>query len=437
MVPLDQSPPARWIDEALSASIDRADRSSNWWRRHLRATGADPAKVRGKADLALLPFTTKADLRSSYPLGWLAVPDTAVRRIHASSGTTGKRTLCAYTADDLNDWADQFARCFRYAGVTERDRVQVMVGFGLWTAGSGFQAGAERAGAMVIPTGPGNVALQLEMMVDLQTTTICATASFALLMAETVATRQVRDALRLRRGIIGSERWGAGMRTQIEDLLGIETFDIYGLTELYGPGVGIDCSLHDGIHVWSDYYVVEIVDPETLEPVPDGQPGEIVLTTLRKQAMPLIRYRTRDRSWLYPEPCACGSPFPRIARIVGRTDDMVKVRGVAVFPAQVDNALQTVPEAGPEYQIHLHRSEDGRDRMVVRVEGSDLTLGPILTERLQQALGLRAEVEMVARGSLGRTERKAQRIVDHRDDPATEPAGRVDPGNETPAGGAR
>ncbi|MDA8316883.1 MAG: AMP-binding protein [Actinomycetota bacterium] len=343
--------------------------------------------------------------------------------MHASSGTTGKRTLCAYSARDLQDWADQFARCYRYAGVTEADKVQVMVGFGLWTAGSGFQAGAERVGATVVPTGPGNIELQLDMMRDLGTTTICATSSFALLIAEEIASRGMRDSLQLRRGIIGSERWGSGMRSRIDELLNIESFDIYGLTELYGPGVGIDCSRHDGIHVWSDYYVVEIIDPETLEPLPAGQEGEIVVTTLRKEAMPLIRYRTRDRSWLYEEPCSCGSPFPRIGRILGRTDDVVKVRGVAIAPAQVDSVLSTFEELGPEYQIRISRPDGRRDQVVVVVEGDgDASAGTVVAERLREAMGVRVEVEIVSYGTLPRSEGKSRRVVDER---SPEDAGNV------------
>ncbi|MDA8311274.1 MAG: phenylacetate--CoA ligase [Actinomycetota bacterium] len=405
------------IDAGIRRTVQQAYQASEWWRAHLDGAGVDPFSVHGRADLSRLPFTTKQDLRDAYPLGWVTVPDRDIRRVHASSGTTGKRTLCAYTDRDLQDWADQFARCYRYAGVTETDRVQVMVGFGLWTAGSGFQSGAERVGAMTVPTGPGNVELQLEMMRDLGTTTICATSSFALLIAEEVASRHLRDALSLRRGIIGSERWGSGMRARIDDLLGIESFDVYGLTELYGPGVGIDCDRHDGIHVWSDYYVVEIIDPETLDPVDPGKEGEIVITTLRKEAMPLLRYRTRDRSWLYPEPCSCGSPFPRIGRILGRTDDMVKVRGVAIHPAQVDSVLSTVEGVGPEYQIHISRPDGRRDRLVVRVEGDAAPdAGTSLSERLHQVLGIRAEVEIVGYGSLPRTDRKARRVFDSRSD---------------------
>jgi phenylacetate-CoA ligase len=422
-----EPPPARdSIDAGIRETIRKAYEGSAWWHARLDDAGVDPSSVRGRADLPRLPFSTKQDLRDAYPLGWATVPDRDIRRVHASSGTTGKRTLCAYTARDLQDWADQFARCFRYAGVTEDDKVQVMVGFGLWTAGSGFQAGAERVGATVVPTGPGNVELQLEMMRDLGTTTICATSSFALLIAEEVASRGIRDSLQLRRGVIGSERWGSGMRSRIDELLNIESFDIYGLTELYGPGVGIDCGRHDGIHVWSDYYVVEIIDPETLDPVPPGEEGEIVVTTLRKEAMPLIRYRTRDRSWLYQDPCPCGSPFPRIGRILGRTDDVVKVRGVAIAPAQVDSVLSTIKGIGPEYQVRISRPDGGRDQVAVLVEGEIVegeivegesgqgSRAAVVAERLREVMGVRVEVEIVGYGTLPRSEGKSRRVVDER-----------------------
>lgn len=366
-----------------------------------------------------VPFTTKEQLRDAYPFGWTAVPLDEVVRIHASSGTTGKRTVATYTAQDLEDWTVQFARCLEFAGVTASDRVQIMVGYGLWTAGAGFQAAVERLGAMAIPTGPGNLDMQLELAIDCGTTVLCATSSFALLMAEEVERRGLRDRLNLRVGVFGSERWGEAMRGRIEHLLGIETFDIYGLTELYGPGTGIECRAHDGIHYWDDYYVVEIVDTVDLTPVPPGAEGEVVLTTLRKQAMPLVRYRTRDISRLVSGPCRCGSPYPRIARLTGRTDDMVKVRGVAVFPAQVDTVLATVDGLSSEYQLHIHR-DDARDRLVVKVETASTSPPPSLqaevTDHLRAALGVRPDVELCPPGTLDRTERKTRRVFDHRNE---------------------
>jgi len=322
--------------------------------------------------------------------------------------------VATYTAQDVWDWADMFARCYEYAGVTRHDRVQITPGYGLWTAGIGFQAGAERLGAMSVPTGPGNLELQFEMLLNLQSTVLCATSSFALLIAEEAHRRSLIDKLALRLGIFGSERWGASMRGRIEVLLGIETFDIYGLTELYGPGTGIDCTQHDGIHYWDDYYVVEVIDPATTAVLPLGEEGELVLTTLRKQAQPLLRYRTRDVSRLIPGPCRCGSPYPRIARITGRTDDMFKVRGVPVYPAQIDTVLSGIGGLGSEYQVVLTR-EGGRDQFLVRVEGNvEEVPAERLSEALRAGLSVRPHVEIVPLGTLPRTERKTKRVFDER-----------------------
>jgi len=402
-------------DAGVRWTVAHAFHGSPWWRAHLEAAGVDPGSVSGVADLTRLPFTTKDDLRGSYPLGWAAVPPAALVRMHASSGTTGKRTVCAYTAGDLDDWAEQFARCFATAGVTDEDIVQIMVGYGLWTAGAGFQAGAERLGAFVVPTGPGNLELQLEMATDLGSTVLCATASFALLFAETVAARELAGSLAVHTGVFGSERWGPGMRSRIESLLGLESFDIYGLTELYGPGVGIECPVHEGFHYWSDYYVVEIVDPLGDAPLPPGEQGEIVLTTLRKEGMPLIRYRTRDLSRLYLDACPCGSPYPRLASLTGRTDDMVKVKGVAVFPSQVEAVLARVDGVGSEYELHVHRDPGHGDVLLVRVEADGRSgLRESLVRDLREGLSVRPDVELVPLGSLPRSERKTQRVHDHR-----------------------
>ncbi len=403
------------VDAGLRWTLRHAYDGSSWWREHLKRAGVEPASVTGLADLERLPFSTKTDLRESYPLAWSCVPATDLVRIHGSSGTTGKRTVCAYTRGDVNDWADQFARCFETAGVTPDDRVQVMVGYGLWTAGAGFQAGAERLGSMVVPTGPGNLELQLEMMLDFGSTVLCATSSFALLIAEAVEERGLSGKLEARIGVFGSERWGPKVRERIQSLLGVETFDIYGLTELYGPGTGIECGEHEGMHTWSDYYVVEVVDPDSGEALAPGEQGEIVLTTLRKEAMPLIRYRTRDLSFVYPEPCRCGSPYPRIGQLVGRTDDMVKVKGVAVYPAQVESVLARVEGVGSEYQLHVHRESGRSDILLVRVEADERKgLAEEIAHRLREGLSVRPEVEVVPPGSLPRSERKTRRVFDHR-----------------------
>ena len=398
----------------IAWTVVHAYQGSEFFRRKLDTAGVEPQTIQTVEDLVRLPLTTKEELRDAYPLGWTCVPDSEVVRIHASSGTTGRRTVATYTAQDVWDWADMFARCYEYAGVTRHDRVQVTPGYGLWTAGIGFQAGAERLGAMSVPTGPGNLELQFEMLLDLESTVLCATSSFALLIAEEAHRRSLIDKLALRLGIFGSERWGASMRGRIEALLGIETFDIYGLTELYGPGAGIDCSQHDGIHYWDDYYVVEVIDPATAAVLSPGEEGELVLTTLRKQAQPLLRYRTRDISRLIPEPCRCGSPYPRIARITGRSDDMFKVRGVQVYPAQIDTVLSGIGGLGSEYQVVLTR-EGGRDQFLVRVEGEvEEVPAERLSEALRAGLSVRPDVEIVPLGTLPRTERKTKRVFDDR-----------------------
>jgi phenylacetate-CoA ligase len=398
----------------IAWTVLRAYQGSDFFRQKLDGAGVDPQTVHTVSDLSRLPLTTKQELRDAYPLGWTCVPTSEVVRIHASSGTTGSRTVATYTAPDVSDWADMFARCYEYAGVTHNDRVQVTPGYGLWTAGIGFQTGAERLGAMCVPTGPGNLDLQFEMLLDFQSTVLCATSSFALLIAEEAHRRGLTDRLALRVGVFGSERWGAAMRGRIEELLGIETFDIYGLTELYGPGTGIECSKHEGIHYWDDYYVVEVIDPTTTAVLPIGEEGELVLTTLRKQAQPLLRFRTHDISRLIPGPCLCGSPYPRIARITGRSDDMFKVRGVPIYPAQVDTVLSGIGGLGSEYQVVLTR-EGGHDRFVVRVE-ADLpeVAAEHVSEALRAGLSVRPDVEIVPLGTLPRTERKTRRVFDER-----------------------
>ena len=322
----------------------------------------DPSDVRTQEDFEKLPFSEKDDLRRVYPLGLQAVPDEEVVRIHSSSGTTGTPVIIPYTAQDVTDWAIQFERCYRTAGITNLDRIQITPGYGLWTAGIGFQLGCERLGAMAIPMGPGNTEKQLKMMQDLHSTVITGTSSYALLLAEEISTRGLRDKLDLKKGVIGSERWGEKMRHRIANELGIEIFDIYGLTEIYGPGIGISCEAHHGMHVWEDFVYVEIVDPKTGEVLPDGEVGEIVLTTLRKQGAPLIRYRTHDLSRIIPGACTCeyGSHHPRIDTIVGRTDDMVKVKGCNMFPAQIEEVINFTEGTSSEYQMMIE-AINGRD----------------------------------------------------------------------------
>ena len=372
--------------------------------------GIDLSDVQTQADFEKLPFSEKADLREAYPLGIQAVPDEEVVRIHSSSGTTGTPVIIPYTAQDVADWAEMFARCYRTAGITNKDHIQITPGYGLWTAGIGFQLGCERLGAMAIPMGPGNTEKQLQMMQDLHSTVITGTSSYALLLAEEISKRGLRDKLDLRKGVIGSERWGEKMRRRIENELGVEIFDIYGLTEIYGPGIGISCSEHHGMHIWSDYVYCEIVDPKTGEPVPDGEIGELVLTTLRKQGAPLIRYRTHDLTRIIPGDCACGLKHPRI--------DMVKVKGCNMFPAQIEEVIAFTDGASSEYQVMIE-AIDGRDVLTVLfetpLEGED-------KEKCEQELallfkakiGCTPEAKGVPMGELPRSVKKTKRIFDSR-----------------------
>ncbi|MEA5021037.1 MAG: phenylacetate--CoA ligase [Gordonibacter sp.] len=384
----------------------------------LKFDGIDLSDVQTQEDFEKLPFSEKDDLRRVYPLGLQAAPDEEIVRIHSSSGTTGTPVIIPYTQQDVTDWAIQFARCYEMAGITTSDRIQITPGYGLWTAGIGFQLGAERLGAMAIPTGPGNTEKQLQMMQDLKSTVLCATSSYALLLAEEIVERGLRGQIHLRKGVIGSERWGDKMRQRIAGELGVEIFDIYGLTEVYGPGIGISCSEHKGMHVWADYLYIEVVDPVTGVPVPDGEVGELVLTTLRKQGAPLIRYRTHDLTRIIPGECACGSVYPRIDTLTGRTDDMFKVKGCNIFPAQVEEVIAITNGASSEYQVMIENIS-GKDVLTVLFE---TPLEDKAKERAEQELamifkakcGCTPDALGVPMGELPRSEKKTKRIFDSR-----------------------
>lgn len=370
-----------------------------------------------QADFEKLPFSEKNDLREAYPLELMSAPEEKIVRIHSSSGTTGLPVIIPYTAKDVDDWAIMFRRCYETAGITNMDRIQITPGYGLWTAGIGFQNGAEKLGAMVIPMGPGNTEKQLQMMMDMQTTVLCSTSSYALLLAEEIEKRGIQDKIRLKKGVIGSERWGEKMRQRISKQLGIELYDIYGLTEIYGPGIGISC-IHDcGMHYWDDYIYIEIIDPVTLQPVPDGEMGEVVITTLVKEGAPLIRYRTHDLSRIIPGTCPCGSPYPRLDTIMGRTDDMMKIKGVNVFPSQIEEVLREFPEVSSEYQIRISHLE-GKDTMRIYVETNGkvdfIDLSHRIAERVKSRIGFTPLVKVVELGVLPRSEKKSQRVIDER-----------------------
>lgn len=413
----------RTQSSGLRRTVRHAYAHSPFYRQRMDAAGVKPEDVRGLEDLHRLPFCDAGDLQAGYPFPLLSVPHEDIVRIHASSGTTGKRKVLCYTRQDVDDWMTMFARCYELAGLTPADRVQIAVGYGLWTAGAGFQLGCERFGAMAVPLGPANSDMHCEMMVDLQTTVFCATASMALLMAEELHRRDLISRIRVSKIILGAERHGDAMRQRIRDLLGVEhIFDIYGLTELYGPGTGLDCVLHRGIHYWADHFILEILDPQTLQPAPDGQTGEMVVTTLRKQAAPLIRYRTHDISRIIPGPCPCGVGFPLHDRVLGRTDDMFIYRAVNIYPGQVDDVLNRVPGLGSEYQIHLRHREDGRDVMTLKVErrpdadsSQDKNLAEAVANEVRRRIMVRSQVEILDYGTLPRTERKSQRVFDLRD----------------------
>jgi len=408
--------------KSLQWTVAHAYQGSRFYRQRLDASGVKPDAIRSLTDLQRLPFTTADDLRDGYPFPLLSVPESQVVRIHASSGTTGKRKILSYTQKDIDDWICFFARCYEMAGLSREDRVQIAVGYGIWTAGAGFQLGCEKFGAMAIPVGPGNVDMQCQFLVDLQSTVMCCTASMGLLMAEEVHRRRLKDKINLKKMIFGSERSSAAMRRRIKELLGLEDmFDITGLTELYGPGTGLDCHKHEGIHYWADYYILEILDPTTLEPVPDGETGEMVVTTLCKEAAPLIRYRTRDLTRLITHPCSCGNILPMHDRILGRSDDMIIFRAVNIYPGQIDQVLSNITGAGCEYQIHLDRKTDGKDYMIVRLEcsqGLDASgkneLAQKVSQEIKSKIMVSAQVEVLDYGSLPRSERKSKRFFDNR-----------------------
>lgn len=408
--------------KGLQWTVRHAYEGSSFYREHLDQAGVRPEDIKTLDDLKKLPFTSPEDLKDQYPFPFRAVPYEQIVRLHASSGTTGKRKILCYTQKDIDDWAHFFARCYEMAGVTPLDRVQIAVGYGLWTAGVGFQLGVERLGALAVPVGPGNLDLQCEFFVDLQPTVFCCTASMGLLMAEEIHKRGIADKINIRKIIYGSERSSVSMRKKISELFGgVELFDIVGMTELYGPGTGIECPDHDCIHYWADYYILEILDPETMEPVPDYEWGEMVVTTLAKEAAPLIRYRTHDLTRIIPGPCTCGSLLPRHSRIAGRTDDMFKFRGVNIFPSGIDRLLSEVPGLGSEYQVHLTRDEAGRDHMLLKVErgegvepGRADELGREVRYLIKHKLMVTPEVDVVAYGELPRSERKSKRVFDTR-----------------------
>lgn len=401
----------------IDAQIQRLIKSGSYYGKLYQEMGIDG--IDSQEAFEALPFSSKEDLRNAYPLGIQAVPDEKVVRIHSSSGTTGKPVIIPYTEKDVNDWAIMFARCYETAGITSQDRIQITPGYGLWTAGIGFQAGCEKLGAMAIPMGPGNTEKQLQMMMDLKSTVITATSSYALLLSEEITKRDLKDKIYLKKGVIGSERWSDKMRDSIRKGLGIELYDIYGLTEIYGPGIGISCEHENGMHYWDDYIYLEIIDPVTGKPVPDGEEGEIVITTLVKEGAPLIRFRTHDISRILPGECACGSKYPRIDIIKGRSDDMFKVHGVNMFPSQIEDLIQNVDGVSSEYSVTIaHDEEINKDIMIVTIEAEGRVnfenTAKKITELFRSMINITPKITVVPIGTLPRSEKKTKRVIDYR-----------------------
>jgi len=410
--------------EGLQWTVNHVYKSSEFYRKKFEEAGVKPNHIKSLKDISKLPFTSNKDLQEGYPFPLRSVPFEKIVRIHASSGTTGKRKVLCYTQKDINDWANMFARCYEMAGLTTKDRVQIAVGYGVWTAGVGFQLGVERLGAMAVPIGPGNIDMQCQFLEDFQSTVLCSTASMGILMAEEVEKRGLRNRINLKKLIMGSERSSDAQRKKMKELLGVEdVFDIPGLTELYGPGTGLDCSCHEGIHYWADYYILELLDPETLQPVPPGEVGEMVVTTLRKEASPLIRYRTRDLTKLILKRCSCGSILPMHDRLLGRSDDMFIFRAVNIYPGQIDHILSNIEGVGSEYQIHLSREADGKDYMTVKAErigrgdpSGDRALAEAIEDGIKKQVLVSCKVDVVDYGALPRSERKSKRVFDNREE---------------------
>lgn len=408
--------------ERLRASVQRVYDHSRIYRERMDEAGLKPSDIRTLDDVRKLPFTMKKDLRDTYPFGMFCVPMEDVVRLHASSGTTGKQIVVGYTRHDLDVWSDCICRQFAAVGVDEHDFLQMSFGYGLFTGGFGVHGGAEKAGVTVVPMSTGNTERQLALMQDFGTTVLCCTPSYAMFLAESAEAAGIVDNLKLRVGIFGAEPWTEEMRRQIEEKMHLKAYDIYGLTEVMGPGVAFECSCQAGMHVNEDHFLVEVLDPDTLEPVPDGTPGELVFTTLSKEAFPVIRYRTRDIGTITHEKCACGRTFVRMSKPKGRTDDMLIIRGVNVFPSQIEFILTSLGLTS-NYLIIVDRIGT-LDKMTIKVEMSgDMFSDTVkgieqnekrIADRMQSALGIAAKIMLVEPKSLPRTDGKSKHVIDNR-----------------------
>jgi phenylacetate-CoA ligase len=418
---------ARLQLERLKAVVERAAARSPFYQQKLAEAGVGAEAIKSLADIARLPFTTKEEMRYHYPWGLLAVPLKEVVRVHASSGTTGKPVVAGYTRADLALWAEVMARTLTSTGVTAEDIMHNCYGYGLFTGGLGFHLGAETLGATTVPVSSGLTRRQLMLLEDFGATVLACTPSYALVIAEEAAAQgiEIKERLKLRIGVFGAEPWTEKMREEIEAALHLKAYDCYGLTEIIGPGVAIECQQRHGLHIFEDHFYPEIIDPSSGEPLGYGEEGELVLTTLTKEAMPLIRYRTRDRTVLHAEPCACGRTLVRMEKVLGRTDDMLIVRGVNVFPSQIERVLLEFEELEPHYQIMISRGRHELDSLEIWVEGADDLFMPVDTVRLEaleqavktqmrEALGVNCTVKLMKPQTIERSVGKAVRVVDRR-----------------------
>lgn len=407
----------------LVKQVNNIYHSVEYYRKKMQAAGIEPGDIKGIDDLPKLPFTTKDDLRNTYPFGLFAVPKSEVVRIHASSGTTGKATVVGYTRHDIEIWEECVARVLSMGNVGREDTIQISYGYGMFTGGLGVHYGAEHVGATVVPISTGNTKRQLTMMRDFGVTTICCTPSYLMALTEAIEEQNLLPELRLKTAFCGAEPWTEEMRSQIESRLHIKAHDIYGLSEIIGPGVAGDCEAHAGMHISEDHFIPEIISPDSYDPLADGQTGELVFTTLTKEALPLIRYRTKDLTSLTHEKCSCGRTTARLSKFKGRSDDMLIIRGVNVFPSQVESALLEMGEVSPNYLMIVDRVNN-LDTLEVLVEVDERffsdeireleNLTKKITQVLQQALLIAPKVKLVEPKTLERSEGKAVRVIDRR-----------------------
>lgn len=408
----------------LRDTVERVYRQVPFYRGRMQAAGLLPEDITTLDDIAKLPFISKQDMRDNYPYGLFAVPLAEIVRIHASSGTTGKPTVVGYTKRDLGIWAEVMARVMTAAGANRQSFIQVAYGYGLFTGGLGAHYGAELIGASVIPISTGNTTRQIMLMKDFGTTLLACTPSYALYLAETLHDMGLEPKdLALKAGVFGAEPWSERMRKEIEARLAIKAIDIYGLSEIIGPGVASECECQNGLHINEDHFYPEIINPVTGEKLPDGEKGELVLTTITKEGMPMVRFRTRDLTYLTHEPCACGRTLVRMGKVLGRSDDMLIIRGINVFPSQVENVLLGMGETSPHYQLIVDR-EDNLDVLTVLVEVTEAmfsdevrrleTLEKKIKSALNNVLQVSAKVRLVAPKSIERSEGKAKRVIDNR-----------------------